>query len=66
METVDVVLQGGPRDFPEDARKRRATTDESTIKIMHRGGYEHFERASQSGDATPVVYRWTLRTRIAE
>jgi hypothetical protein len=68
-ETVHVVLEGGPGDFPENARRRQTARDEPVIKVMHRGGYEHFERVSEPsprGDSAPVVYCWTARTRIAE
>jgi hypothetical protein len=67
--TVDAVLEGGPTDLPEQERRRRSTPGEFTIKIMHRGGYEHFTRdadALPAGPSAPAVYRWTTRTRIAE
>jgi hypothetical protein len=67
-EAVNAVLEGGPLDLPETARKRHTLLGEPIIKIMHRGGYEHFERVSDTpppGDSDPVVYRWTTRTRIA-
>ena len=69
QEIVDAVLEGGPGDFPEDARHRRAAPEQYTIKVMHRGGYEHFEWVSDPAsriEAAPRVYRWTSRTRIAE
>ena len=69
QETIDAVLEGGPLDFPADTRRCRAARDERTVKVLHRGGYEHFERAAerspQDGGA-PAVYQWTSRTRIAE
>ncbi|GAA2143975.1 DUF5988 family protein [Actinomadura napierensis] len=66
---IDVVLVGGPDDLPETARRLRAPTAGGTIKIPHRGGYEHFEhdrRTSRPEDQEPAVFRWTMRTRIAE
>jgi hypothetical protein len=66
---VDVVLEGGPADLPATARTRRAGADEYSIKVPHRGGYEHFERVPDTSAAdrfAAVVYRWTARTRIAE
>lgn len=68
-QTVNVILEGGPFDFPETERERQIAREETRIKIAHRGGYEHFERVAGTpthGDVAPVVFRWTLRTRIAE
>ncbi|MFD0689612.1 DUF5988 family protein [Actinomadura fibrosa] len=68
LAAEDVVLVGGPVDLPEAARRTRAR-DGETVKILHRGGYEHFERDEQSGGPdpdAPRVFRWTMRTRIAE
>jgi hypothetical protein len=67
-ETIDAVLEGGPLDLPEQERRRRTTPDDSTIKIMHRGGYEHFTKDAdaRAGAPGPAVYRWTARTKIAE
>jgi Family of unknown function (DUF5988) len=39
------------------------------IKIMHHGGYEHFERSrllDESGEFPLIAFRWTTRTEIAE
>ncbi|MBQ1073114.1 hypothetical protein KBX06_08050 [Micromonospora sp. C31] len=64
---IDVVLEGGPVDLPADVRSRRVATAEEKIKVLHYGGYEHFERGSVPGTLDlPVVFRWTGRTRIAE
>ncbi|WP_026411162.1 DUF5988 family protein [Actinomadura oligospora] len=65
---TDAVLVGGPDDLPEVARHASAG-DDTTIKVLHRGGYEHFERDEGLGGrepSGPPVYRWTMRTRIAE
>ncbi|MES9543927.1 DUF5988 family protein [Actinomadura sp. NPDC000600] len=66
---VDAVLIGGPDDLPKSARTRQAESTDRIIKIMHRGGYEHFEL--DDGSPTPAtrpqrIFRWTMRTRIAE
>ena len=45
-------------------RYQRVGVSDRKIKILHRGGYEHFER--DVVDTTPVVFRWTARTAIAE
>jgi hypothetical protein len=67
MAAVDVVLVGGPADLPEAVRRTRAR-DGDTIKIVHRDGYEHFEHDRRPGPDPdgPRVFRWTMRTRIAE
>jgi len=69
VDFVDVVLEGGPRDFPESQRVRKAQPIDYKIKVGHRNGYEHFERAGECchhGGTQPVVFRWTTRTSIAE
>ncbi|MDT5032710.1 MAG: hypothetical protein QOC94_2881, partial [Actinoplanes sp.] len=38
-------------------------TTQERVKISFYGGYEHFERDTESDDA---VYRWIGRTRVAE
>ncbi|HLL65094.1 MAG TPA: DUF5988 family protein [Micromonosporaceae bacterium] len=66
-ELVDAVLDGGPTHFPVELRVHRVPPTREKIKICLYGGYEHFERVGAAGDdATPVVFRWTGRTRIAE
>lgn len=65
--TTSVVLEGGPADLPAALRRHRDHIEGSKIKILHLGGYEHFERDSEETDGTrPIVFRWTMRTRIAE
>ncbi|WP_018216006.1 DUF5988 family protein [Salinispora vitiensis] len=61
---VDVILEGGP-DLPGEWREQRVAPGDYKVKIAHNGGYEHFERTEAYG-RTPVVFRWTQRTRIAE
>lgn len=71
-EPVDVMLTGGPVDLPD--RRRRVPEAEYKIKVPHLGGYEHFERTEElarqealAGQPDQVrVYRWTMRTQIAE
>lgn len=63
---VEAVLEGGPANLPADLRSHRVTPTSDKIKVHHYGGYEHFERESAPSDVTPVVFRWTGRTRIAE
>ncbi|SCL14029.1 hypothetical protein GA0070616_0309 [Micromonospora nigra] len=63
---VEAVLEGGPANLPVDLRSHLVTPTSDKIKVHHYGGYEHFERDATTGDVTPVVFRWTGRTRIAE
>jgi hypothetical protein len=67
--TITIVLVGGPADIPESVRPRTVAATERKIKLAHRGGYEHFELVDElvSTDADgPAVFRWTMRTKIAE
>jgi hypothetical protein len=66
---VEIVLVGGPADIPAEARRCRAISAEERIKLAHRGGYEHFEPTSvqaDEGGSSARVFRWTMRTKIAE
>jgi hypothetical protein len=64
---VDVLLEGGPADVP---RKQQVLLDDETrekIKIPLLGGTEHFAVVGDpAADVNPRLYRWTMRTRIAE
>ena len=65
--TFEALLVGGPRDIAARTTIKRVHADEVKIKIPWNGGYEHFERDGEVvADRTPVVYRWTGRTKIAE
>jgi hypothetical protein len=65
--TVLAVLRGGPDDIPDQRRICRTPADNDKIKLVHRGGYEHFEReVTERAEPDAVVFRWTTRTRIAE
>ncbi|MBV2362914.1 DUF5988 family protein [Streptomonospora nanhaiensis] len=66
-DATEVVLVGGPADIPAELRVHRLRAGESTIKLLHNGGYEHFECVvSTLGRGRPPVFQWTGRTRIAE
>jgi hypothetical protein len=54
-DDVEVVLRGGPPAIPEADK----------IKIMHAGGYEHFERVP-AGAVSQPTFQWVTRTEIAE
>lgn len=62
---VRAVLEGGPADLPGALRVLGTLPDARTVKIPHRGGYEHFERAEDGADGVQV-FSWTMRTKIAE
>ncbi|WP_431727279.1 DUF5988 family protein [Verrucosispora sp. TAA-831] len=61
---IEATLVGGPSDAPISAMIDRHTEIDK-IKIDFLGGYEHFEREIGT-DVTAPVYRWTMRTKIAE
>jgi hypothetical protein len=67
---LNIVLVGGPGDFPDAARFRYANPADEKVKIPHRSGYEHFERTTEhyhlDDECQGLVFRWTTRTRIAE
>lgn len=66
-QIVEAVCEGGPRTLPAELRSHRVPLRERKIKVRHYGGYEHFEREGDAvADGTPVVFRWSGRTRIAE
>jgi hypothetical protein len=56
--TLTAVLEGCPDDLASDQK----------IKILHHGGYEHFERVKQSefDSERRATFRWVMRTKIAE
>lgn len=75
-ELINVSLQGGPEAIPRTVQVEKSRLEDGKLKIEHLGGYEHFERAA-SGDRPDdahtagsalmeEVFRWTLRTKIAE
>ncbi|GHJ33348.1 MULTISPECIES: DUF5988 family protein [Streptomyces] len=63
---IEVVLEGGPDDLPRAVRTGRSTLTTKKLKIPHRNGYEHFELVNDAADITPAIFRWTMRTKIAE
>jgi hypothetical protein len=66
---VLAVLEGGPASLSEALRMQTVSAFAQKIKVPHYGGYEHFERASEvEENASPahVVFRWTMRTEVAE
>lgn len=68
-DDVEAVLTGGPDGLPETHRRRRTVAAEYEIKVPYLGGYEHFERTDETAGPTGSalrIYRWTMRTLIAE
>jgi hypothetical protein len=69
VSSVQAILEGGPETIPAELRIQEVSPLERKIKLLHYGGYEHFERVSQPEENTVSqhpVYRWTTRTEIAE
>jgi hypothetical protein len=67
--SVRAVLEGGPPSIPTASRVQTVGPHDEKIKVPHYGGYEHFERAGQLDEHVvhqEVVFRWTMRTEIAE
>lgn len=64
---VDVLLEGGPAEVPP---RQQVVLDDETrekIKVPLLGGVEHFAVVGDpAADVNPRLYRWTMRTRIAE
>lgn len=75
-DLISVSLQGGPDAIPRTVQVERSKLADGKLKIEHLGGYEHFERTDSghgTGDRAPSgdtrleeIFRWTLRTKIAE
>lgn len=65
---VRAVLVGGPQSLPEASRVQSVSPGKEKIKVVHFGGYEHFERAGGAPAEEPVEvpFLWTMRTKAAE
>jgi hypothetical protein len=67
--SLPAILEGGPTSIPAELRTQEVGPLEEKIKLLHWGGYEHFERAGDLVDDTSsrqILFRWTMRTEIAE
>lgn len=63
------LLEGGPASIPNTLRTQQVGPADEKIKIPHYGGYEHFERVDgidQLISLQQIVFRWTMRTEMAE
>ena len=75
-DLISVSLQGGPESIPRTVSVERSKLQDGKLKIEYLGGYEHFERTLSGpgpvgghggpDGALPEIFRWTLRTKIAE
>jgi hypothetical protein len=67
--SVRALLEGGPKSIPNTLRTQQVGPADQTIKVPHRGGYEHFERVSEANGPISlqrIVFHWTMRTEMAE
>jgi hypothetical protein len=69
VKFVRAILYGGPEGIPNETRVQLVSPLDEKIKLPHYGGYEHFERTAvldAGGSSEEIVFRWTMRTEIAE
>ena len=69
LNTVQAVLVGGPESIPATSRVQDVCPFDEKVKLPHYGGYEHFERTGSLVEDTScrqIIYRWTMRTELAE
>jgi Family of unknown function (DUF5988) len=69
IKPVRAILRGGPESIPDESRVQIVSPRVEKIKMPHFGGYEHFERTTAvdaSGVPVEVIFRWTMRTEMAE
>ena len=64
-EIVDVIVEAAPAGVPRRFRVRRSQIVDRTLKLPRAGGYDHLELVAAEA-AVPAVFRWTMRTAIAE
>ncbi|MBV9449632.1 MAG: hypothetical protein JO345_27430 [Streptosporangiaceae bacterium] len=67
-ETIRVVLEGGPPDLPSEMLINHSVLANKKVKVPRYGGYEHYELINDyfsETDGSPV-FRWTMRTKVAE
>ncbi|GAA5202314.1 hypothetical protein GCM10023322_84080 [Rugosimonospora acidiphila] len=62
----EIILRGGPKGLPEEARRLVVDHAESKIKLHFGAGYEHFEQVDGAAETGPIPFQWTMRTKIAE
>jgi hypothetical protein len=64
--SILAVLKGGPSTLAEVLRTQAVNAFVEKIKIPHYGGYEHFVRTDEHHDNSHIIYRWMMRTEVAE
>jgi hypothetical protein len=67
--SVRAILEGGPDSIPAASRIQEVSPLDEKIKFPHYGGYEHFERVGWLDENTSsqhLIFRWTMRTELAE
>jgi Family of unknown function (DUF5988) len=68
-ESVQALLEGGPASMPNTWCIQQVSPADQKIKIQYYGGYEHFERVGEPDEhisREQIVFRWTMRTEVAE
>ncbi|GGM67704.1 hypothetical protein GCM10011608_61140 [Micromonospora sonchi] len=69
MRGEDAILIGGPSGLPESRRLCQVPDGTTKVKVGYLGGHEHFERTEERLSSTAGlarVYRWSMRTKVAE
>ena len=69
VNPVRALLHGGPVNIPSETRVQLVSPLEEKIKLLHYGGYEHFERIvaiDTGGILEEITFHWTMRTELAE
>lgn len=69
IKPVRAILHGGPESIPHESRVQLVSSLGEKIKLSHNGGYEHFERSGAldaGGAGEEIIFRWTMRTEMAE
>ncbi|WP_405649576.1 DUF5988 family protein [Streptomyces sp. NBC_00019] len=69
MSDFEVLLVGGPSAIPDADRVQLSPSLTEKIKYLFGAHYEHFVHEGEFGDVGDrrlPIYRWTMRTAIAE
>ena len=69
VDTMRVVLSGGPDYLPDSVRLCGVTDLTEEVKVPYGAGYEHFAPTAEVRDVDGVllpVFEWCARTRMAE
>jgi Family of unknown function (DUF5988) len=69
VNSVQALLEGGPSTISNASRVQVVSPLDEKVKLPHYGGYEHFERTASLVEDTScrqIIFRWTMRTELAE